>query len=253
MVLVVSTDGGEEDEDEQEPAGNNPKTACLPTGYGHVTSKSHGGTLQAPTRADLNCSYELASSKSSLYFLVSNEGNQNLFVSQANLWLYFKVLPSNAEKGARHKVTVKIYFQEAGGSSTWSAVEKRVELKRSGWHTFPLTQAIQALLEKGERRQSLEVRCEGCQDEAVTPVLVNPDDEAHRPFLVVQARAANSKHRIRKRGLECDGRTSLCCRQQFYIDFGLIGWNDWIYIYIYIISYFPYSFRINSCCFQREK
>ncbi|KAK6482912.1 inhibin beta B chain-like [Huso huso] len=171
---------------------------------------------------------ELASSKSSLYFLVSNEGNQNLFVSQANLWLYFKVLPSNAEKGARRKVTVQIYFQEAGGSSTWSAVEKRVELKRSGWHTFPLTQAIQALLEKGERRQSLEVHCEGCQDVAVTPVLVNPDDEAHRPFLVVQARAANSKHRIRKRGLECDGRTSLCCRQQFYIDFGLIGWNDWI-------------------------
>ncbi|MGH0144276.1 UNVERIFIED_CONTAM: hypothetical protein FKN15_002532 [Acipenser sinensis] len=171
---------------------------------------------------------ELASSKSSLYFLVSNEGNQNLFVSQANLWLYFKVLPSNAEKGARRKVTVKIYFQEAGGSSTWSALEKRVELKRSGWHTFPLTQAIQALLEKGERRQSLEVRCEGCQDVVVTPILVNPDDEAHRPFLVVQARAANSKHRIRKRGLECDGRTSLCCRQQFYIDFGLIGWNDWI-------------------------
>ncbi|XP_053170862.1 inhibin beta B chain, partial [Scomber japonicus] len=46
--------------------------------------------------------------------------------------------------------------------------------------------------------------------------------------LVVQARQADNKHRIRKRGLECDGSNSLCCRQQFYIDFRLIGWNDWI-------------------------
>ncbi|XP_062302465.1 inhibin beta B chain-like [Osmerus eperlanus] len=172
---------------------------------------------------------ELVSSKSSLFFLISNEGNQHLQVTQANLWLYFKLLPPPLDRGpTRRKVTIKVYYQEPGLGSKWNLVEKRVELKRSGWHTFPLTEAIQMVFEKGDRRQNLDVRCEGCEDLAVLPILLNQNDESHRPFMVVHARQADNKHRIRKRGLECDGSSSLCCRQQFYIDFRLIGWNDWI-------------------------
>ncbi|MED6269551.1 hypothetical protein CHARACLAT_000628 [Characodon lateralis] len=172
---------------------------------------------------------DLVTSKSSLFFLISNEGNQNLHVTQATLWLYFKLLPSASEVRGKRKVTVKVYYQEPGLGSRWDLVEKRVELRRSGWHTFSLTDAIQLVFEKNDdRRQNLDVRCEGCEAEGVVPVLMNLNDESHRPFLVVQARQADSKHRIRKRGLECDGSSNLCCRQQFYIDFRLIGWNDWI-------------------------
>lgn len=178
---------------------------------------------------------EQTSSKSGLYFLISNEGNQNLYVSQANLWLYFRVLPAGPEKGIRRKVTVKIHYQEsgaaggAGGTGCWALVEKRVDLKRSGWHTFPLSEAVRAVFGKGSRRQNLEVHCEGCETAGVVPVLVDPGDPSHRPFLVVRAHQVDGKHRIRKRGLECDGTSGgLCCRQQFYIDFRLIGWNDWI-------------------------
>uniref|UniRef100_A0A5F8HIU4 Inhibin subunit beta B n=1 Tax=Monodelphis domestica TaxID=13616 RepID=A0A5F8HIU4_MONDO len=171
---------------------------------------------------------DLASSRVRLYFFISNEGNQNLFVVQASLWLYLKLLPYVLEKGTRRKVRVRVYFQDLDRSDKWNVVEKKVDLKRSGWHTFPLTEAIQALFEKGERRLNLELQCEGCQELAVVPVFVDPGEESHRPFLVVQARLADNKHRIRKRGLECDGRTNLCCRQQFFIDFRLIGWNDWI-------------------------
>ncbi|TSL68229.1 Inhibin beta B chain [Bagarius yarrelli] len=171
---------------------------------------------------------DLLSSKSSLFFIISNEGNRNLYVSQANLWLYFKLFPSLLEKGTRRKVMVKVYYQEPGLSSKWNLVEKRVELKRSGWHTFSLTDAVQLVFSKGTRRQNLDIRCEGCEKVGVLPVLMNSGDESHRPFLVVQARATDNKHRIRKRGLECDGTSGLCCRQQFYIDFRLIGWNDWI-------------------------
>uniref|UniRef100_A0A667Z9K7 Inhibin beta B chain n=2 Tax=Myripristis murdjan TaxID=586833 RepID=A0A667Z9K7_9TELE len=172
---------------------------------------------------------EQVSSRSSMYFLISNEGNQNLYVAQANLWLYFRVLPAGPEKGPRRKVTVKVHYQEAGAAGRWALVEKRVDLKRSGWHTFPLSEAVRAVFGKGSRRQDLEVRCEGCETAGVAPVLVDPGDPSHRPFLVVRARQAEGKHRIRKRGLECDGSSGgLCCRQQFYIDFRLIGWNDWI-------------------------
>ncbi|XP_054471615.1 inhibin beta B chain [Anoplopoma fimbria] len=170
------------------------------------------------------------SSKTGLFFLVSNEGNQNLYVSQANLWLYFRVLPAGPEKGLRRKVTVKIHYQEAGtAGGRWALVEKRVDLKRSGWHTFPLSEAVRAVFVKGSRRQDLEVHCDGCETGGVVPVLVDPSDPSHRPFLVVRVRQVDGKHRIRKRGLECDGTSGgLCCRQQFYIDFRLIGWNDWI-------------------------
>ncbi|XP_056157433.1 inhibin beta B chain-like isoform X2 [Lampris incognitus] len=171
---------------------------------------------------------ELVTSKSSLFFLISNEGNQNLHVTQATLWLYFKLLPGPLEVRLRKKLTVKVYYQEPGLGSKWNLVEKRVELKRSGWHTFPLTEPVQLVFEKGDRRQNLDVRCEGCEADGVVPILLDHNDESHRPFLVVQARQTEGKHRIRKRGLECDGSSSLCCRQQFYIDFRLIGWNDWI-------------------------
>lgn len=175
--------------------------------------------------------------KTGLYFLISNEGHQNLFVSQAKLWLYLRLLPAGPEKGLRRKVTIKIHYQEAGDQeskqggvmSHWILVEKRVDLKRSGWHTFPLSEAVRAVFGKGSRRQDLEVHCEGCETVGVAPVLVDPGDPSHRPFLVVHARQMDGKHRIRKRGLECDGTSGgLCCRQQFYIDFRLIGWNDWI-------------------------
>ncbi|KAM6893790.1 inhibin beta B chain [Xenentodon cancila] len=172
---------------------------------------------------------DLVSSKSSLFFLISSEGNQNLRISQATLWLYFRLLPLPLEEHSKRKVTVKVYYQEPGLSSKWDLVEKRLELRRSGWHTFPLTNAVRLVFDKGDdRRQNLDVRCEGCEVEGVMPVLLNVNDDSHRPFLMVRARKADSKHRIQKRGLECDGSSNLCCRQQFYIDFRLIGWNDWI-------------------------
>uniref|UniRef100_A0A3B4GHH7 Inhibin beta B chain n=1 Tax=Pundamilia nyererei TaxID=303518 RepID=A0A3B4GHH7_9CICH len=172
---------------------------------------------------------EQTPSKSNLYFLISNEGSQNLYVSQANMWLYFRILPGGPQKGIRRKVTVKIHYQEATAVSRWVLVEKRVDLKRSGWHTFPLSEAVRAVFGKGSRRQDLEIHCEDCETAGVAPVLVDPGDPSHRPFLVVRARQLDGKHRIRKRGLDCDGTSGgLCCRQQFYIDFRLIGWNDWI-------------------------
>ncbi|KAJ7401761.1 Inhibin beta B chain [Pitangus sulphuratus] len=191
-------------------------------------NKDKNGKKSGKNKKSFKERYDLASSRVRLYFFISNEGNQNLFVVQASLWLYLKLLPYVLEKGSRRKVRVKVYFQDPDTSNKWNVVEKKVDLKRSGWHTFPMTEAIQALFERGERRLNLDVQCEGCEEYSVLPIYVDPGEESHRPFLVVQARLADNKHRIRKRGLECDGRTNLCCRQQFYIDFRLIGWNDWI-------------------------
>ncbi|KAG7260962.1 hypothetical protein CRUP_003120 [Coryphaenoides rupestris] len=197
---------------------------------GHATSTPGSGadedTSEIISFAETD---DLLTSKTSLFFLISNEGNQHLYATQATLWLYLRLLPPPPPPPARRRVTVKVYHQEPGPGSRWNLVEKRVELKRSGWHTFPLTEAVRLAFGAGGRRQNLDVRCDGCGAEAVAPVLPGGGDEAHRPFLVVRARPADGQHRIRKRGLECEGGAGgLCCRQQFYIDFRLIGWSDWI-------------------------
>uniref|UniRef100_A0A673B127 Inhibin subunit beta B n=1 Tax=Sphaeramia orbicularis TaxID=375764 RepID=A0A673B127_9TELE len=142
---------------------------------------------------------DIVTSQSSLFFLISSEGNPNLYVSQATLWLYFKLVPPSSpllEVRVRRKVTVKVYYQEPGLASKWNLVEKRVELKRSGWRTFALTDAVRLVFEKGDRRQNLDVRCEGCEADAC---------RTGRSWWC-GARQADGKHRIRKRGLECDGR-----------------------------------------------
>ncbi|XP_073401415.1 inhibin beta B chain [Dendrobates tinctorius] len=187
-------------------------------------SPEHGATSEIISFAEAD---DVTASRVRLSFIISNEGNQNLFVIQANLWLYLK-LPDVVEKSGRRRIRIKLHFQDPSDPAKMSLVEKRVDVRRSGWHTFPLTDTIQTLFEKGERRLNLEVQCDSCEEWSVIPVYVDPGEESHRPFLVVYARLADNKHRIRKRGLECDGRTNLCCRQQFYIDFRLIGWNDWI-------------------------
>ncbi|XP_072306441.1 inhibin beta B chain-like [Eucyclogobius newberryi] len=204
----------------------------------HAAVRQDGRVELAPESRAEDCSEiisfaetdDMVTSQSGMFFLVSNEGNQSLFASRASLWLYlrlFPVPPSEPRRRSR-KVSVKVYHQGAGFSSQWSLVEKQVVLRRSGWHGFDLTGALRLQFQGGHRRQNLDIRCDGCDMEHVVPVLMDPNDNSHRPFLVVQARQEEAGHRIRKRGLECDGRAGLCCRQQFYIDFRVIGWSDWI-------------------------
>ncbi|XP_033834675.1 inhibin beta B chain-like [Periophthalmus magnuspinnatus] len=183
---------------------------------------------------------EMVTSHTGMFFVVSNEGNQSLLVSEASLWLYLRVLPvpphlqalpaehsPAPERRRSRRVSLKLYHQGGGFSSGWSLVEKGVELRRSGWHRFDLTEVLQGLFQSATRRQSVDVRCEGCEAERVRPLLLDAD-AARRPFLVVQARREEVGHRIRRRGLECEEGAGLCCRKQFYIDFRLLGWSDWI-------------------------
>uniref|UniRef100_A0A8C0IHL0 Inhibin subunit beta C n=1 Tax=Bubo bubo TaxID=30461 RepID=A0A8C0IHL0_BUBBB len=35
-------------------------------------------------------------------------------------------------------------------------------------------------------------------------------------------------HRVQRRGIDCSGDSRMCCRQEFFVDFKEIGWEDWI-------------------------
>ncbi|XP_034535257.1 inhibin subunit beta Ab [Notolabrus celidotus] len=154
-------------------------------------------------------------------------------VEQANVWIFLKVTKGSRAKG---KVMLQLLQrhsdEEDDGGEERSVSEKMVDTRRSGWHTLAISQHVQKLLDGGGSSLDLQVFCPLCTEGGASPVLVTGAggrDQSHRPFLMVVLRAREEATQRRvKRGLECDGRTRLCCKRQFYVDFKDIGWSDWI-------------------------
>lgn len=171
-------------------------------------------------------------------FVLSKEGGDLSLVEQANVWLFLRLAKTNR---SRAKVTIRLYQQRHFGKDDFLLAEKMVDTRRSGWHTFPVSAAVQSLLAKNSDSSTLNLRvsCPLCVDAGATIVLVSPlessqrvsqREQSHRPFLmaVVRQEDANESRRRKKRGLECDGKVRVCCKRQFYVNFKDIGWNDWI-------------------------
>ncbi|XP_077100213.1 inhibin subunit beta Aa [Siphateles boraxobius] len=162
-------------------------------------------------------------------FLISKEGGEMSLVEQANVWLFLRLPKGNR---TRANVTIRLLQQQGKGEKVLA--EKSLDTRRSGWHTFPVSASVQALLQNGGSTLSLRISCPLCADARATPVLVTPGggerEQSHRPFLMAVVRQMDdlSQRRRRKRGLECDGKVRVCCKRQFYVNFKDIGWNDWI-------------------------
>nr|XP_046265281.1 inhibin subunit beta Ab [Scatophagus argus] len=164
-------------------------------------------------------------------FDISKEGTGSSVVEQANVWIFLKV-----SKGNRVKGKVMLRLLQLGDDDEECVSEKMVDTRRSGWHTLGISHSIQALLDGGGHSLSLVVSCLLCTEAGASPILVPASaepagerDQSHRPFLMValRAREETAQRRV-KRGLECDGKTHVCCKRQFYVNFRDIGWNDWI-------------------------
>ncbi|XP_006012178.1 inhibin beta A chain [Latimeria chalumnae] len=174
---------------------------------------------------------ESGSSQGLLHFQISKEGNDLSVVEQANIWLFLRLSKSNR---SRAKVTIRIHQKHRGsnGQDIESVIsEKAVDTRRSGWHTLPVSSSVQHLLDGGHTSLDIRISCSQCQENGVTPVLVEKEEkeQSHRPFLMILVRQSDDHpHRRKKRGLECDGKISICCKKQFYVNFKDIGWNDWI-------------------------
>lgn len=167
-------------------------------------------------------------------FILSKEGGALSLVKQANIWLFLRLAKTNH---SRTKVSIRLFQQRTlpnrPSPHETFLVEKNFHARRSGWHMFSVSAAVQLLLESEEDAVlSLRVSCPLCASAGARPVLMSSkqQDQSHRPFLVVlvqQEDGGDSRLR-KKRGLECDEDVQVCCKRQFYIDFKNIGWNDWI-------------------------
>uniref|UniRef100_A0A3Q2YAS5 Inhibin subunit beta Aa n=1 Tax=Hippocampus comes TaxID=109280 RepID=A0A3Q2YAS5_HIPCM len=180
---------------------------------------------------------EPGEARDTVTFVLSKDGSGEVsLVEQANVWLFLRLAKNNR---SRTKVAIRLFQRGAASSSPQDDVlltEKTVDTRRSGWHTFPVSAAVQALLEGGgSAALSVRVSCPLCADSGATPVLVSGGgpsqrEQSHRPFLMAAVRPEDSgdSRRRRKRGLECDGKVRVCCKRHFYVNFKDIGWNDWI-------------------------
>lgn len=174
-------------------------------------------------------------------FVLSKEGSGLSLVEQANVWLFLRLSKSNR---SRAKVTIRLYQprrrhlrNDPLSSDDLLLAEKNVDTRRSGWHTFPVSSAVQTLLAKTSQSSTLTLRvsCPLCADAGANIVLVSDGrvsqrEQSHRPFLMAVLRQEDpmESKRRKKRGLECDGKVRVCCKRQFYVNFKDIGWNDWI-------------------------
>uniref|UniRef100_A0A8D0AIC2 Inhibin subunit beta Aa n=1 Tax=Sander lucioperca TaxID=283035 RepID=A0A8D0AIC2_SANLU len=200
-----------------------------------------GGDAQETT--EIITFAEAGDSPGKVNFVLSKEGGDLSLVEQANVWLFLRLAKTNR---SRAKVTIRLFQQRRLTNGHPSPPqddvllsEKTVDTRRSGWHTFPVSAAVQALLQSADGSTlSLRVSCPLCADAGATLVLVssqtsqraNQREQSHRPFLmaVVRPEESSEARRRRKRGLECDGKVRVCCKRQFYVNFKDIGWNDWI-------------------------
>ncbi|XP_076870233.1 inhibin beta B chain [Brachyhypopomus gauderio] len=176
---------------------------------------------------------------SGMSFQFLQEQGQRMKVLQSSLWLY--VHPNEGPRPAAH-VPARVYLSEPGEGNRTLLLQRSVEAVRGGWHTFPLTGALQAFLDGGRRRLRLETRCgDGGRDLCAWGMT---SDASRQPFLVAQVRLRDDdpRHALSKRSLRCGDDSSVCCKKDFYIKFRDIQWQDWIIA--------PEGYHMNYCVGQ---
>ncbi|XP_022622215.1 inhibin beta A chain-like [Seriola dumerili] len=241
----VAEDGSVQIEGEEEARGRGGRGGGGGGAAATAAATRMGDGSDAQETTEIITFAEAGDSQGVVNFVLSKEGGDLSLVEQANVWLFLRLAKTNR---SRAKVTIRLFQQRRLPSGRQSLpqdeillAEKTVDTRRSGWHTFSVSAAVQALLESADGTTlSLRVSCPLCADAGATLVLVsggsemsqraNQREQSHRPFLmaVVRQGDGSDSRRRRKRGLECDGKVRVCCKRQFYVNFKDIGWNDWI-------------------------
>ncbi|XP_068205335.1 inhibin beta B chain-like [Palaemon carinicauda] len=108
-----------------------------------------------------------------------------------------------------------------------------------GWRRLDVTQAVQKWFTRPGERLRLLVDCSSCGGELKAELFTarkhkgahKPGsrrmEASHLPFLVVHT-APTPSRRLSRRALQCDKNTQLCCKENLFISFRDLGWDDWI-------------------------
>lgn len=188
-----------------------------------------------------------------LEFSLARE-EEGLPIQEATLWVRVDTRRS-LRKVADRNLTLWVFrvhgkhfntthvSDEVFDSQTSIAGKLAVPLSDLGWKKLNLTRAVQHWYSEGSGsrgRLRLLVDCSGC-GELVETTLFRPEgatDDRRRPFLVVKTEPPSK--RVRRRAVACSGAMpGECCKQDLYVSFKDLGWDDWIIA--------PGGYRANYC------
>ncbi|NWV78585.1 INHBC protein, partial [Dasyornis broadbenti] len=153
-----------------------------------------------------------------LHFRFSQEVARSTEILQATLYLFWAAPGPGAQP-----VTVRLLQPDPAGPNMTVASETRLEVQRSGWTTLDIGPAARSLFRKEIPRLMVELEV----PEGWESLLPSNHSDSHWPFVVAQARA-RTPHHVHRRGVDCGRDSRMCCRQEFFVDFKEIGWEDWI-------------------------
>lgn len=165
-----------------------------------------------------------------LDFHFSDRAADSMEVQQASL-MFFVQLPPNATR----TLQVKVLGLDLHDTNLSLATQHLLEVDASGWHQLLLGPEAQNACSQGHLTLELIPEGQGAQSSVIL------GGAAHTPFVAARVRDS-SKHRVRRRGLDCQGASRMCCRQEFFVDFREIGWHDWIIQ--------PEGYAMNFCAGQ---
>ncbi|XP_032942706.1 LOW QUALITY PROTEIN: inhibin beta C chain-like [Catharus ustulatus] len=153
-----------------------------------------------------------------LHFRFSQEVAGSTEILQATLYLFWAAPGPGAQP-----VTVRLLQPDPAGPNMTVASETRLEVQKSGWTTLDIGAAVRSLFRQETPRLTVELEV---PEDLGSPLLSDQGD-SHWPFVVAQAQA-RTPHRVHRRGVDCGADSRMCCRQEFFVDFKEIGWEDWI-------------------------
>ncbi|NXU20685.1 INHBC protein, partial [Pardalotus punctatus] len=153
-----------------------------------------------------------------LHFRFSQEVAGSTEIMQATLYLFWAAPGPGAQP-----ITIRLLQPDPAGPNMTVASKTRLEVQRSGWTTLDVGPAVQSLFGQEIPRLTVELEV----PEGWGSPLPSDHSDSHWPFVVVQARA-RTPHHVHRRGVDCGGDSRMCCRQEFFVDFKEIGWEDWI-------------------------
>ncbi|NWU00650.1 INHBC protein, partial [Urocynchramus pylzowi] len=198
-----------------------PARAALLTALRRVREqRSDGGSVpSSPLTLLLLPSAGSSTSRSvHLHFRFSQEVAGSTEIQQATLYLFWAAPGRGAQP-----VTVRFLQPDPAGPNVTVASETRLEVPGAGWTTLDVGAAVRSLFRQDTPRLTVELEV---PEDWGSP-LPSDHGDAHWPFVVAQARA-RTPHRLHRRGVDCGADSRMCCRQEFFVDFKEIGWEDWI-------------------------
>lgn len=136
---------------------------------------------------------------------------------QQTRFMFFVQFPPNATQ----TMNIRVLVLRPYDTNLTLTSQYLLRVDASGWHQLLLGPEAQAACSQGHLTLELVLESQAAHSSLILGGF------SHRPFVAAQVRV-EGKHRVRRRGINCQGASRMCCRQEFFVDFREIGWHDWI-------------------------